>query len=65
MSNLSRVTLASIEATAEDIQKNQAMEAGGSGDDSKGMAGCGTPNPNLLVLIGQGGRAGSAEKDTR
>ena len=47
MSNLSRVTLASIEATAEDIQKTQAMEAGGSGDDSKGMAGCGTPNPNL------------------
>ena len=51
MSNLSRVTLASIEATAEDIQKIQAMEAGGSGDDSKGMAGCGTPNPNLVVLI--------------
>ena len=36
MSNLSRVTLASIEATAKGIQKIQAKEAGGNGDDSKG-----------------------------
>ena len=64
MSNLSRVTLASIEARAEGIQKNQVNEAGGNGDDSKGIAGCGTPNPNPVVLIWKGGGAGSAESHT-
>ena len=56
MSNLSRVTLASMKATAESIQKNQANEAGGSGDESQGIAGCGTPWWSILDWVGS--RAG-------